>query len=223
MTPNRRALLFSVVVLGFLIPALAQPALAQDDFLTRGEVEEVRDAQEPDKRLALYLLIAQRRIDAIKTALGSKKSAAGRATQKSLHEYTSILEALETALADGREKRAIREKDLGKAKELEGEFLTYLKSLNTEDSPGYQDYHFTLDEAIDVTEEMVADAAKGAFPEVQGREAPRLPAAAPREPRRETPPPPSETPAEEGPPRRRRTQAPPAGAEEGPPRRSRTR
>ena len=215
MNSNRRALLFSVVLLGFLIPAHAQ-----DDFLTRGEVEEVRDAQEPDKRLELYLLIAQRRIDAIKTALSSKKSAAGRTTQKSLEEYTAILEALETTLEDGREKRAIREKDLEKATALETEFLTYLKSLDAQDSPGYEDYHFTLDEAIAVTEEMLADAQKGAFPDVQGREPPRLPAAAPREPREA---PPAQPPAEEGPPRRRNTQAPPAGDEEGPPRRSRTR
>ena len=179
MNSNRRALLFSVVLLGFLIPVHAQ-----DDFLTRGEVEEVRDAQEPDKRLELYLLIAQRRIDAIKTALSSKKSAAGRTTQKSLEEYTAILEALETTLEDGREKRAIREKDLEKATALE------------------------------------TDAQKGAFREVQGREPPRLPAAAPREPREA---PQSQPPAEEGPPRRRGTQAPPAGDEEGPPRRSRTR
>jgi len=216
MTPSRRALLFSAVLLGFLIPAHAQ-----DDFLTRGEVEEVRDAQEPEKRLELYLVIAQRRIDAIKAALTARKAGAGRATQKSLEEYTSILEALEDTVNDGREKRGLRDKDLEKTVELETEFLTYLNSLNAEDSHGYEDYHFTLDEAIAVTEEMLADAQKGAFPEVEGREAPRLPAAAPREPRRETPP--SEPPAEEGPPRRQRPQAAPAGGEEGPPRRSRTR
>jgi hypothetical protein len=215
MSLNRRALLIFAVGIGLLIPAQAQ-----EDFLTRGEVEEVRDAQEPNKRLELYLTIAQRRIDAIKTALSAGKSGTGRAAQKSLEEYTSVLEALETTLEDGREKRAVREKDLEKAKEMETEFLTYLKSLNTENSPGYEDYHFTLDEAIVVTEEMLADVEKGAFPEVQGREPPRLPAAAPREPREAPQAQPAE---EEGPPRRRRTQTAPAGDEEGPPRRSGTR
>ena len=214
MNTNRRALLFAAVLLGFLIPAQAQ-----EDFLTRGEVEEVRDAQEPDKRIELYLVIAQRRIDALKTELTSSKPGAGRAAQKYLKEYTAILEALETSVDDGREKRAIREKDMKQAEERQAEFLKYLQSLNAEGAPGYEDYHFTLDEAIAVTEEMLADAQKGTFPEVQGREPPRLPAAAPREPRREVTPPPSETPAEEGPPRRRRTEAPPAGDEEGPPRR----
>jgi hypothetical protein len=207
-----RALLFAVLVLGFLIPGHAQ-----EDFLTRGEVEEVRDAQEPKKRLELYLIIAQRRIDAIKTGITSQKAGLGRATQKSLEEYTSVLEALETTLADGREKRGIEEKDLAKATEIETEFLTYLNSLNTEGSPGYEEYHFTLEEAIAVTEEMLADAEKGVYPEVEGREAPQLPAAAPRE-RQEPPPLP-----EDGPPRRGRPQAPPSGDDEGPPRRSRTR
>ena len=208
-----RVALLSVLAFLFLLI----PAHAQEDFLTRGEVEEVRDAQEPGKRIELYLVIAQRRLDSIKAGITEKKPGVGRSAQKYLEEFTSILEALEDTVADGREKRAIREKDLEKAIEQETEFVTYLKSLNSESTPGYQDYYFTLEEAIEVAEEVLADAKKGAFPETEGREAPQLPAVRPTE-RRDPPPLP-----EDGPPRRRRAPSASPGDEEGPPRRSRSR
>ena len=99
--------LLVAVLFGILVPANAQ-----DDFLTRGEVEEVRDKQEPDKRIELYLDFAQRRLDTIKVSLAESKPGVGRAAQKILVEYTSILEAVETTLEDGREKRGVGEKAL---------------------------------------------------------------------------------------------------------------
>ena len=97
----RRALLVAALF-GILVPANAQ-----DDFLTRGEVDEVRDKQEPDKRIELYLDFAQRRLDTIKVGLAESKPGVGRAAQKILREYTSILEAVETN-ARGRRLRGER-------------------------------------------------------------------------------------------------------------------
>jgi hypothetical protein len=180
---------------------------AQEDFLTRGEVDEIRDKQESDKRLALYLDLAQRRLDAIKENTTAAKPGAGRAVQKYLREYTSILEALETTVEEGREKRALRDKDMKQAEERESAFLQFLQTLDSASSPGYDDYRFTLEEAVAVTEEIIAEGKKGAFPEVLGREPPRLPATPPRQVRenpRESEPGSAPAPAEEGPPRRRR-------------------
>jgi hypothetical protein len=180
---------------------------AQEDFLTPGEVDEIRDKQESDKRLVLYLDLAQRRLDAIKQSMAANKPGAGRIAQKFLREYTSILEALETTVAEGREKRALRDKDLKEAETRESEFLKYLQSLDAGNTPGYDDFRFTLEEAVAVTEEIVADAKKGAFPEVLGRQPPRLPAPPPRQTRenpRESNPANTPAPSEEGPPRRRR-------------------
>jgi len=197
MNSSLRALVVSAVLLGFPISGHTQ-----DDFLTRGEVEEVRDAQEAGKRLELYLEIAQRRLDAVRTGIASTRAGTGRAIQKGLEEYTLILEAIETTVDDGREKRSLREKDLEEAEEIEVEFLTYLQSIDSETSPWYEDYHFTLEEAIAVTEEILASAREGVYPEIEGREPLPFPTARPpasRMPRREPPPLP-----EDGPPRRRR-------------------
>ena len=187
--------------------AISAGGNAQEDFLTAGEVDEIRDKQEPPKRLVLYLDLAQRRLDAIKENLAANKPGAGRIAQKFLREYTLILEALETTVAEGREKRALRDKDLKEAETRESEFVKYLQSLDAGNAPGYDDFRFTLEEAVAVTEEIVADAKKGAFPEVLGREPPRLPATPPRQTRenpRESDPGSTPAPSEEGPPRRRR-------------------
>lgn len=169
---------------------------SQDDFLTSQEIDAIRDAQEPAKRILAYVEFAQRRLNAIKERLASQKAGAGREAQKNLKEYISILEALEGTIADARAERASFEKALKEAETRLGEFQKYLESLQPPSSPYWSDYHYTLEEAVDMTREGLANAKKGTFPEVEEREPPRLPP---------TPPPPSSPKGgEEGPPRKRR-------------------
>ena len=185
-----------------LIPAFALLMLtgdmsvvwAQDDFLTDGEITAIRDAQEPEKRIVAYLDFAQRRLDTVRTSIAGAKGNFGRAVQKSLIEYVRILEALEGTLFDARDRRVPVPKALKEMETRVPEFLKYLESLDTESSPGWKDYEFTLEEAIEVTREELAEAEKGSFPEVDEREPPRLPA--PSAPKRD--------PEEEGPPRKSR-------------------
>jgi hypothetical protein len=168
-------------------------ALAQDDFLTDGEVTIVRDAQVPEKRVLAYLDFAQRRLDAVRTSMASGKSTIGRSVQASLGEYIHILEALEQTIEEARERRAPLEKALELVTTRGGEFLKYLQSIHTESSPAWKDYQFTLEEGIEMTRDQLELAAQGAYPEVEERTPPDLPG--PRSaPKREQ--------QEEGPPRK---------------------
>lgn len=163
---------------------------AQDDFLRDGEIDAIREAQEPDKRMLAYLTFAQLRLDAVRASLASGKPNLGRAVQRSLLEYIRILEALEGTLFDAREGRVPVPKALKEMGTRVPEFLSYLESLNPESSPGWRDYEFTLEEAIEVTREELAEVERGNFPEVEEREPPRLPArSAPQpDPEKEGPP-----------------------------------
>ncbi|MSO19112.1 MAG: hypothetical protein EXQ56_01395 [Acidobacteria bacterium] len=216
-------------LLALIFLAVAVHATAQEDFLTREEVDAARDAQEPEKRIPLYLEIADMRLGAMRAALGSAKSSAGRAVQKSLEQYTKILEAIETTMADARERRAPFPKAMELLKTRLPESRQFLESLDNDASPIYANYQFTLEESIAVTEELLEDVAKGMFPEVDERTAPtEFPAAPPRPDNpRERPRPAAGKDGEEGPPRKR--PAPPASTsgaapapspEEGPPRKS---
>ena len=189
---KRRIILLLLIGVGWHVV----PAPAQEDFLTSQEISSLRDTQEPDKRILLYLEFAQRRLDAVKEGLASKKSDAGRTAQKHLKEYYSVLEALEVTMEDAREKRVVADKALKEVERQGGEFLKYLQSLESSGAPGLEDYRYTLEEAVAMTQDELAEAKKGSFPEVKEREPPRqLPA---------TPPPASSGKGEEGPPRKKR-------------------
>lgn len=187
-----------------LVAALFTPLrlAAQDDYLTAEEVDAVRDAQEPEKRIPLYLEIADLRLGSVRTALASLKPGAGRTAQRKLTEYTRVLEELENAIFTAREKREPFPKAMELLKKKLPESRQFLESLDQDSSPLYRDYQYTLEEAVDMTGELTAEVERGMFPEVDERTAPReFPAAPPRE-------------------ERRKPAQPAAGEQDGPPRKS---
>ena len=190
----------------WIVPLLVLCALCsaafsseKDDFLTRDEINSIRDAEDAGKRVLLYLGFAEQRLDAAREKTASwKEAGTGLAIQKNLSEYNSILEALEDALGDARKQRAPLGKPL---KELENQGKHFLKALQQlQNAPNRSDYQFTLDEAVEMTQDELAEAKKGAYPEVNARKPPsELPATPPPEAR----PPAKSSGAEEGPPRKK--------------------
>jgi len=66
----------SACTLLVVLALTAAPALAQkDDYLTPDEIAQVRETQEPDKRIALFLNFAEQRLATFETAL---RDAAGQ-------------------------------------------------------------------------------------------------------------------------------------------------
>ncbi|HWP84721.1 MAG TPA: hypothetical protein VNN17_05995 [Terriglobia bacterium] len=197
MTTRRAILfLFSCWMAGWL------PASAQDDFLTQGEVDMVRDAQEPDKRMILWMDLAQRRIDSVKQALASFKPEAGRAIRKALTEYIRIMESLDSTIEDARQRRVPLSKGLRDVETRGNLYLNYLRTLESDKIPGFEDFKYTLEEALAMTRDELEQVAKGNYPEVIDRRPPTdLPPPAQRPPSRSQP-------------------APHEGQEEGPPRKS---
>ena len=187
------------------------PAHAQDseDYLTDGEVDSLREAQEPDKRMVLFMDFAQRRLDAVKHELGSTKPDAGRQIQKTLSEYVHIMEDLQDTVDEARDHRVPMTKGLKDIETRGNLYLNFFKSINSQALPVWKDYHYTLDEAMAMTQDEIADAGKGAFPETKGRTPPN-----------DLPPPKA---SDRRPPSDAKEAAKPApapGDEQGPPRKS---
>jgi hypothetical protein len=186
-------------------------ARAQEDYLEDDEVSALRDAQDPDKRMILWMDIAQRRIDKIKGLAAPAKQDAGRVVQKTLGEYVHIMEDLDDTIADARERRVPLSKGFKDVRTRGNLFLNTLKSFDSEKLPGWKDFHYTLDEAMQMTSDEMAEAAKGNYPEVKERKPPSdLPSKAgepSRPPATESRPPAASQPAgqeKEGPPRKSR-------------------
>jgi hypothetical protein len=157
--------------------------------------------------------------------MASSKAGAGRAVQKSLTQYSLVLEALETTIFDARERRSPFPKAMELLKTRLPDSQQFLESLDNESSPLYADYRFTLEEAVAMTEELAEEIGKGMFPEVSEREPPtRMPSAPPPERERRAAQRPTPEDEESGPPRKPGASATPSSQapspEDGPPRKS---
>jgi hypothetical protein len=197
----KKLTVFFLVLLG-ASGAVASPGR---EFLEPEEISAIREEQDPGKRVILYLTFAKRRIEQVKDATASKDSDAGDAIQSNLADYNSIFDALADSLANAREQRVQLSKPIQEMQRQGTEFLTYLQALAKTATRNKDDYRLTLEEAMDTTKDELADAKKGAFPEVKERKPPSdLPPSPP--PSAERPPQKSgsgSSDSEEGPPRKK--------------------
>jgi hypothetical protein len=127
-------------------------AAAQDrDFLTPNEIDQVRMAQDPNQRLALYVKLARQRLDLVQQYLAKDKAGRSIFIHNYLEDYTHIIEAIDSASDDAlRHKKDI---DAGTIAVLNGEkdFLETLNKIQESNPHDMDRFKFVLDEAIDTT------------------------------------------------------------------------
>ena len=135
-----------------LATAALSPIAAQDrDYLTPDEVQQVRDAQEPNERLALYVKFARMRIEYINNLLSKEKPGRSILVHDTLEDYTNIIEAIDTVADD-----AVRRKvDIGPAMKFvadaEKEMSAALEKISAKPPADISRYEFVLNEAVDTT------------------------------------------------------------------------
>lgn len=139
---------------------LCAPAWGQRDFLTSDETDQVREAQDPNDRLKLYLTFAQQRLDQAKSLLAKEKPGRSALIHDLLEDYSKILDAIDT-VADDALKRKVNI-DIGNAAVSQGE-KGLLKILESIDKGGAKDksrYQFALQQAIDGTNDSMELASQ---------------------------------------------------------------
>ncbi|MBS1827974.1 MAG: hypothetical protein JST93_21880 [Acidobacteria bacterium] len=130
---------------------VALPALAQKDFLTADEVDQVREAQEPNDRLKLYVKFARQRIAMVEQFLSKDKAGRSAMIHEALDEYNKIIEAIDTVSDD-----ALRRKvpiDLGAVEvaKAEKDFLAKLEKIKGAKTRDFSRYEDVLSNAIENT------------------------------------------------------------------------
>jgi hypothetical protein len=148
-------LLFSILGIAGLVPQ----ARADRDFLTGDEVEKIREAQEPNDRLKLYVLLARQRLDQLERLLAKDKKGRSATARDLLEDYSKIIDAIDT-VSDDALKRGV-DIALGSAavSDAENRFATQLQKIRERAPSDLDLYDIELKEAVASTNDSM-DLAK---------------------------------------------------------------
>ena len=131
---------------------LAASAVAQDrDFLTADEVDQIREAQEPNARLKLYVEFARQRLALLQQYLSKEKAGRSALIHDTLEDYTHIIEAIDTVADDALVRKQDITLGIKAVAEAEAEMLTTLQKVEDSAPKDMARYEFVLKNAIDTT------------------------------------------------------------------------
>ena len=152
-------------VASFLLSAFLLSAQAPDrDFLTPNEVDQIRVAQEPNDRIALYIHFAKTRMDLVQHYLAEDKPGRSIFIHNSLEDYSKIIEAIDSVTDDALRHNRPVDKGMIALLNAEKEFLDQLSKIADSSPRDFDRYKFVLSEAIDTTRDSrelsLEDSAK---------------------------------------------------------------
>jgi hypothetical protein len=134
------------------ILALAFSGLAQQrDYLTADEIDQVREAQEPNARLKLYVHFARQRIAQVQQLLSKEKAGRSALIHDALEDYTHIIEAIDTVSDDALRRKALIDEGMKAVADAEKEMLATLNKIEESQAKDLPRFEFALKAAIDTT------------------------------------------------------------------------
>jgi len=123
----------------------------QRDYLTADEIDQVREAQEPNVRLKLYVHFAKERIAEIQQFLSKEKPGRSALIHDALEDYTRIIEAIDTVADDALRRKAAIDEGMKAVADAEKEMLATLNKIEESNAKDLQRFEFALKAAIDTT------------------------------------------------------------------------
>ena len=121
------------------------------DFLTADEIDQVRDAQEPNARLKLYILFARQRLALLQQFLSKEKPGRSALIHDTIEEYTHIIESIDTVADDALVRKLPLDIGMKEVATAEAEMLATLQKIEDAAPKDLARYEFVLKNAIDTT------------------------------------------------------------------------
>ena len=139
-----------------LATLLALPAQAQwREFLSQDEIQQIRRAQLPNKRLKLYAEFAGQRLATVEKELAGNDARRARRIHARLSEYDQIMDAIAANVEQAVSRRDPVRKGVEGVLEAAPEFLKLLESFRARNPKDLSEYRFTLNQTIDTTQDSI--------------------------------------------------------------------
>jgi len=135
--------------------AAAPSALAERDFLTGDETDQVRIAQEPNLRLKLYTEFAKQRMDQIVQAMANEKPGRSAIVHDLLEDYGKIIEAIDAVSDDALGRKIAIDLGMKTVADSEKEMLAQLQKIKASKPKDLARYEFVLEDVIQTTEDSL--------------------------------------------------------------------
>ena len=141
-----------LIWLAWLAVGAGSLVLAQDrDFLTSNEVDQIREVQEPNERLLLYVHFAKQRMDLIEQYLAKDKPGRSVFIHNALEDYSKIIEAIDSVSDDALRHHLPIDKGMIVVVSAEKDFLDRLSKIQNGEPKDFERYKFVLEQAMDTT------------------------------------------------------------------------
>jgi hypothetical protein len=151
---------------------LSAPLWAQRDFLTPDETDQVREAQDPNDRVTLYIRFARQRLDQVQRLLDKDKPGRSALIHDLLDQYGNIIDAIDTVTDDALRRKKDVALGVKAIQDGEKDLLASLQKVEDSHPKDLERYEFTLKQDIDGTSdslELASEDLAGRSTEVQAK------------------------------------------------------